>query len=306
MNHSETEIPIIENGWMKLKCTVGDSIALLPSNAILDRLIRFPKTPYHDLYNLEKFRIRPQIFNRESQLLLQERSNQIIFHIRVHPLTVYEQALVRWSQEKGINPEETLFRHSLIFYCESILPEENTNQKKEKKIEDAIKKSITIDRTHWEQCEYDYQNLDWRYFLNSRRQVNSLVNRFHEYRSAKDYFAKFFESVNPNDCRKAYLDEYTQVNLENGRVNRLKEKVSKTGNQVELTSSTQTILTQCLFCYRFHLQTSRSNLSRYCPLEECADTTKHGNRKKYGKNHYWEKSLESLGIKQSDVPLSGF
>lgn len=75
MNHNETEITIIENGWMKLKCTVGDSIALLPSDAILDRLIRFPKTPYHDPYNLEKFRIRPQIFDRESQLLLQERSN---------------------------------------------------------------------------------------------------------------------------------------------------------------------------------------------------------------------------------------
>jgi len=307
MNDSETEIPIIKDGWVKLRCNIGDSIMLLPSDAILDRLIRFPKTQYHNLYNLDNFRIRPQVFDTESQLLLQKRSNLIVDYIMEHRLTVYEQALVKWSQERDLNPVETLFRHNLIFYCESILSENNTNQKKEKEIENIIKRSRIINYTYLIPCEYDYQNLNWRYFYKSRQQVGSLVNRFHEYRSAKDYLSKFVKSVEPDDYRKAYLAEYTQVNLENGRVIGAKEKASKTGQQIDPTLSTQSILTQCLFCYRFHLQVSKPKLSRYCPREECADETKYGDRSKYGKNHYWEKSLENIpNIKQSEVSLSGF
>jgi hypothetical protein len=131
----------------------------------------------------------------------------------------------------------------------------------------------------------------WKYFHKRRQRLDSLVNRFPEYRHAYSYIQDMTKEWDVEHHRTLVFDEYYQVNLFNGRVDRWKERQQKENIQVN-----SEILTQCLFCYRFWYQKSKSRLSRYCTHRKCIS-----------KNSAWEKSIEGNGwISQSGVSLSGF
>jgi hypothetical protein len=138
MSQFETEIPIMETGWRYYERNVDGAILQIPNPSILHRLIRFPRNTYinnipdeiyFDQYDLGKDRIRPQIFDRESQLLLQERSNFLVDRVLNQPLTPYELSIVNWCNEKNINPEVVIYHNKIIDYCNEILPEEASNTK---------------------------------------------------------------------------------------------------------------------------------------------------------------------------------
>ena len=330
MNHSEIEIPIID-GWTKIRVTVGDSEMFLPSDEILDRLIRFPTYRYNDIYNLNKFRIKPQVFDRDSQLLLQERSNQIIDYLLKCPLTDYESRIVQWCQENGRNSTSVLFQKKIVDYCEFILPGLNPNVDKDSMIEAVARKA-------WNPSDPDfrarYKNVNWVYWDKRKRDEKALIDRFPEYGCANKTISWIAKKISD----EFILDEYKRINGErkwfkNHKNNLFGKKGSlrkfKDTLPLELPNGT---LTQCLFCYRFYLQTvggggKKSSLSRCCNLDECK-----------ARNHEWENifplsfelncaDLTSYGltqsdlllldakrdedrvyfnIKQADVPLSGF
>lgn len=295
MNHNELEIPIID-GWLKIIVVVGNYDIFLPSDEILDRLIRFPTSLYTDTYNLDKFRIKPQDFDEESQLLLQSISNQIVDYLLECPLTDYESKIVKWCQDNDRNSSVIVFYKKLVDYCELILPGLNPNIKKDRTI-------AAVARRGWNPKDFDYKNVDWVYWDKRNRDNKALINRFYEYASANTTINWIAEKIGNG----LLLDEYDQINkerkwFENHRNNLFGKNGSlrkfKGTLPLELGEGT---LTQCLFCYRFHLQYlggggKKSSLSRCCDREECKK-----------KNHYWENDLQTWGsISQADVPLSGF
>lgn len=299
MNHNETEIPIID-GWIKIRVVVSNSEMFLPSDEILDRLIRFPTSLYIDSYNLDKFRIKPQVFDGDSQLLLQSRSNQIVDYLLECPLTDYESKIVKWCQDNNRNSSVIIFYKKLVDYCELILPGLNPNIKKDRII-------AAVSRGDWNPADDDfrerYKNVDWVYWDKRKRDEKALINRFSEYGGANGTINWIVEKIGDD----LLLDEYDQINkerkwFENHRNNLWGKNGSlrKFQGTLPLTLPEGT-LTQCLFCYRFHLQylgggSKKSSLSRCCDRDECKK-----------KNHYWENDLQTWGtIPQADVPLSGF
>ena len=296
MNESETEIEIIQEGWTRVRVIVGDTIKLLPSDELLNRLIRFPKSVYPDYYNLEKFRIRPQVFYLKSQLILQERSNLIVEYILGCQLTAYEMRIVKWCEEHGRNPTLVLFDMKLMLYCEQILPGLNPNPKKDRVIA-AISRSVGIDGwTPKEKSFQDkYKRVNWAYWDRRKRDEKSLMNRFLEYGQASGCVNSIVRKIGDESI---YLDEYDRINKENDRYNRLRNKpykYSKKGDCRVFTNNFR-ILTQCLFCYKFHLQDPKPPLSRHCESDKCKS-----------QNYAWENSLDSGdALKQGGVPLSGF
>jgi hypothetical protein len=305
MSRSETEIPIIEVGWRHYERIVDSAILQLPNPSILHRLIRFPRNTYinnisdeiyFDQYNLDEHRIRPQIFDRESQLLLQERSNLLVDRLLNQPLTTYELSIVNWCNEKNINPEVAIYNKKLVDYCDYILPEINSNTKTDRKLLSQLIALKPIQHPGWK----GYYSMPtgsakntpaWTYFKKRRKKLDALVNRFPEYRHAYSYIEDMTKEWDVDHHRTLVFDEYDQVNLFNGRADRLKEKQQKGNIQVD-----SKILSQCLFCYRFWYQKSKSNPSRYCTHKKCIS-----------KNNAWEKSIEgSHYIRQSEVSLSGF
>ena len=304
MNHSETEIPIID-GWKKIRIrTDGNPDMFLPSDAILERLIRFPTflfplSLYIDTYRLDKYRIRPQTFDEESQWLLQMRSNLIVEYLLKSPLTEYEIKISQWCEEHGRNPTVILFDKKLVDYCDFILPGLNSNRKKDSVIAAAS-------RGEWNPSDPDFRtkhnNVDWVYWHKGKRDEFSLIKRFHEYADAsmtiKSIVSELDESV--------FSNEYDRINrvstwLENHKNNLFGKNGSlrKFKGTVPLSLPEGT-LTQCLFCYRFHLQylgkgIKKSSLSRYCNRDECK-----------ARNHEWENNFSlNFDLKYTDIELHG-
>ena len=299
MDHSETEIPII-GGWTKIRIrTDGNSDMFLPSDEILDRLIRFPTSLYVDTYRLDKYRIRPHVFDEESQLLLQMRSNLIVEYFLNSPLTEYETKISQWCEEHDRNPTVAIFDKKLVDYCDFILPGLNPNRKKDNAIAVAL-------RGEWNPSDPDfrtkYNNVDWAYWHKRKREEFSLIKRFSEYGSAAATIGWIVGKLD----KSVFLDEYDQVNKERTWFENHKNNLfGKEGSlrkfkgilPLELPEGT---LTQCLFCYRFHLQylgkgNKKSSLSRCCDRDDCK-----------ARNHEWENTFPlSFDLKYTDIKLHG-
>ncbi|MFM2303246.1 MAG: hypothetical protein RLZZ135_655 [Cyanobacteriota bacterium] len=78
MNHNETEISII-GGYERLEHTIdGGWMVQIPSQKLLEELIRFPKIDKRypdpsDPFNVDYYRIRDRDEDLDNQLLLQGR-----------------------------------------------------------------------------------------------------------------------------------------------------------------------------------------------------------------------------------------
>jgi hypothetical protein len=299
MNQSEKTKIISIDGWTKIRFTICGNEKFLPSDEILDRLINFPTWQYVDIYNLDKFRIKPQLFDRDSHLLLQSISNQIVNYLFFTPLTDYESKIIQWWEEDNRDPAYIIFRKKLADYCEFIQPALPSNYKKDSII-------AAVSRGEWNPADPDFRdrhkNVDWNYWRRRKREEFSLIRRFPEYGSAAASVRWVADEIG-NDL---YLDEYDQVNrekkwFENHRNNLFGRNGSlrkfKGTLPLELDKG---MLTQCLFCYRFHRQYlgsggKKSSLSRCCDREECKK-----------KNHYWENNFPlNYNIKYTDIASSG-
>ena len=123
MNDFEREIETFKRGCVSFEYKFKDSGDIIKYPEVeLDNLIRFPKLPYPDLYNLEKIRTRPQVFYPGSLKLLQEKSNLVVDTFMSHCPQRYELELIALAERNGRDPEFTLFMLCVKFYCESILP----------------------------------------------------------------------------------------------------------------------------------------------------------------------------------------
>jgi hypothetical protein len=297
MNDFEREIETFKRGCVSFEYKFKDSgdIIKYPERD-LDNLILFPKLPYSDTYNLEKFRKRPQSFHPDSLKLLQERSNLVVDNFMTHKPEKYELELIALAEKNGRDPEFTLFTLGVKFYCESILPRWKPDPNKDRKFA-AVMRGTTPRKSSEVTYKWSprdpvfremYKHLDWKYWDRNKREVDAIANRFPLYKSACELLS--FNFMLLDDPENMVIDWYDLDNSSNGSYIDWKEKQPQATRDL-----INPVLTQCVICYRFHLQDSRTRRSRFCPECKCQHEKK------------WKKTLEGRDdLKQRDVPLLAF
>jgi hypothetical protein len=233
---------------------------LIPNLTMIERLICLPATESDDPYHLENYRIRPQTYDVESENLLVCRNNRVTAWLdnkRINP-TNFDTSLSVWCEKYNISYELVSYFQNVIKYCRLILPGTYSNPDKGSKnikafkkidpfLEDAdclseIEKSSQLTKELREAYKRDYY----------------LSRRFPEYGLAVNFIYRMEQHPTYiTELRAVHFDEAERINTEN----RTNEKKRYSGDLDCL------ILTQCMFCYKFHLQdpSRRNSLSRYCP-----------------------------------------
>jgi hypothetical protein len=241
---------------MRFKLFDGnESHQVVPTIDMINRLIYFPDNDPDDPYCLNKFRIRPQVYDPISENLLRLLSNRIIDELedsRLNP-TPYDTALSQWCDLHGVNYEYVSYFQSIITYCRTILPvsssNEGANSKLIKKMRELLSltgKRITVDaalrKTSSIQKEVE-EAIEQDYYL---------ACRFLDYGIAVKYIKGMMLSPDWSEMWDARLVDAERINTDN----RTAKKPRTVG-----------FLTQCMFCYRFHPQDTKgkNKLSKHCP-----------------------------------------
>ena len=297
MNDFEREIETFKRGCVsfKYKCKDSGNIIKYPEME-LDNLIRFPKLPYPDLYNLEKFRTRPQVFYSDSLKLLQERSNLVVDDFISHKLKRYELELIALAERNGRDPAFTLFCLGVKFYCESILPRWKPAPNKDRAFA-AVMRGTTLTKIskiehRWSPRDpifrEKYKHLDWEYWRKNKREGDANKHRFPLYKLADELVGLNFMLLDNKE--NILIDQYDLDNSSNGSYIDWKEKQTQA-----VRDMVNPVLCQCVICYRFHLPDSKKRRSRFCSECKCLHEKK------------WKKTFEGRDdLKQSHVPLLAF
>ena len=316
MNHSETEIEII-GGYEGLRYTVdGGREVSIPSPILLQELIRFPKIekrypdPY-DPFNVDRYRIRDREPDLDNQLLLQIKSNWLINAIdrsRYNP-SDFEHKLLSCCEKYHICSQSVYYRLKLMQYCRNILPVVylDTSTKHPAMIRAFERMKDTTDDSYSKRYDLTQPFVENNEELAAyqKRQVKfyeALRRRFSEYNEAFNYLDNLLS--NPSVHKEMYDVIYDDIRIQNSNNEKIRKQNStnknKDENAIDSTmSDSHTILTQCLFCYRFQLQkpNQRGSFKRYCTNRpECKK-----------KDRAWRGSLISRNISlyNDDVSPSG-
>jgi hypothetical protein len=318
MNHNETEIPII-GGYERLEYTVdGGWMVQIPSQKLLEELIRFPKIDNRypdpsDPFNVDYYRIRDRDEDLNNQLLLQSRSNWIVSSISRELLSPspLDRAIYSYCIKHDICFESVYYRLNLIKYCQKILPGAGTNPDKNSKLITAFA-GVKPESRSKEYRTYDFndfteaalRNGKGKYFDKLDSSFKTRIRRFSEFREA----VKFLDVLS---ARPSFDDELHEIILDQSRElnkNHRKRKQQRTkdrkSQKSQLTKDSNNtsldyrILTQCLFCNRFHLQEPTPELSRSCNRDKC----------KLKKEAWWQsiKNGKGIDIDRDTISPSGF
>jgi hypothetical protein len=307
MNHNETEIPII-GGYEGLEYTIdGGRKAQIPSQKLLEELIRFPKIDKRypdtsDPFNLDYYRIRDRDEDLNNQLLLQSRSNWIIGKIdeqRFHP-SEYEKAMFSFCDKYSLCAESIYYRLNLMKYCRNILPGGNVNPYKNSTLIRNFSRLDPIVNSLGDRS-YDMEKTfskDASINAYQKKQVliwESIRRRFLEFNEAWSYMDYLSSS-------QLYHEHFLNIhhedlliqnrNNERTRKRRTKDRngVRKNHNSNNQILDYRKTFSQCVFCNRFHLQEPARTLRRFCYRPECEL-----------KNKAW---VESLTPSRKDIDIT--
>jgi hypothetical protein len=270
-----------------------ESNVTIPSMETLLKLLMMPSKNDPDPYCIEKYRIRPQLFDTESEKLFVKRNDALIswLEARISSPTAYDVALCNWCKRHNIDYQLVNYFHNVVKYCRLICPGMPSNPDKCSKILKAMKEVdssyITGDKFNFlsykselrqrSKCLTDIDKLDKSHVC--------LSSRFSEYKLAFSLLCKMESSRAYIELRPAVYEEYQRVSAENRKSDKKRYGGESDGR----------ILTQCIFCYRFHLQetSGRNRLSKHCP--DCE-----------GRYEKWRTYIRlKHGLKQSDVYIYG-
>jgi len=261
--------------------------AIVPNIKIIQQLIYFPDNDLGDPYHLNKYRVRPQVSHPESEKLLVFVSNLLVDKLdnkRLNP-SPFDLALSKWCHKHGIDYELVNYFQNVITYCRLILPVSSPNPDTDSKIHKALKDVFFLDKK--------VNMLDE---LRQRSGIPSNVDeaierdyylscRFPEYDRAIYQICQMEQQPAYTEMRKAHLDDANRINADV----RTNEKARRTGSETG-------VLSQCMFCYRFHTQDTRSRNR----LSKCCSDCK-------GSFDTWTTFLRLKGeFKQSEVYRDGF
>jgi hypothetical protein len=320
MNHSETEITII-GGYEMLEYTVdGGRKAQIPSQKLLEELIRFPKIDRRypdpsDPFNVDYFRIRDRDEDLDNQLLfLQPRSNWIIDKIdksRYHP-SEFESKLWLSCDKHHFCFQSVYYRLKLMQYCRNIMPGvyPDTSIKNPALIRTIEKKHDSSNHLTIYDLTKPLVNNDAVASYQKRSVLfdETLRRRFSEYNEAFQYIDWLISIpfIYEEMHGVAYEDMWSQ-NKKNENIRYQRSHCDKQSVNKKSTNTTdcqiadaEKILTQCVFCNRFQLQkpNQRGKFKRYClDRAECKK-----------KDRAWRGSLISrnISLENDDVSPSSF
>jgi Domain of unknown function (DUF3854) len=320
MNHNETEIPII-GGYDRLEYTIdGGWMVQIPSQKLLEELIRFPKIDKRypdpsDPFNVDYYRIRDRDEDLDNQLLLQSRSNWIIGKIdesRYHP-SEFESKLWSSCDKHHFCFQSVYYRLKLMQYCRNIMPGVYP---------DTSIKNPALIRAFDRMKDLSEDGYSKRYDL-TKPLVNNLAvasyqkrsvlfyetlrRRFYEYNEAFQYMdwlisiPCIYEEMRDVIYEDMFIQNKKNENIRYQRHHGDKQSINKksTNNTDSQTADAEKILTQCVFCNRFQLQKpNQRGLKRYCiDRAECKK-----------KDRAWRGSLISrnISLENDDVSPSSF
>jgi hypothetical protein len=262
---------------------------IIPNLKMVERLIYMPEVESDDPYHLERYRVRPQMSDSESEDFLVSRNNRLTAWLdrkRINP-TSFDLALSDWCRKHDVSYKQVSYFKNVIEYCRLILPGTYSNPDKGSENIKALKKLDNL-----------AENVDYSNALGENSQLTDrlhetfkrdyyLSRRFPEYEMAVTFIYRMEQHPTYiKELRTAHLDEASRINTEN----RTDDNKRASG---EFDCK---ILTQCMFCYRFHKQdpVKQARLSKYCPDHEKDFNT-------------WRKYLTGKGVfKQSHVYRDGF
>jgi hypothetical protein len=306
MNHNETEITII-GGYEALEYTIdGGRKAQIPSQKLLEELIRFPKIDKHypdtsDPFNVDYYRIRDRDEDLDNQILLRSRSNWIVNEIdksRYH-LSDFESKLYLCCNKHHFCFQSVYYRLKLMQYCRNILPgvHPDTSTKNPALIRAFEKRRDSSSHLTIYNLTKPLVNND-AVTAYQRRSVlfyETLRRRFSEYNEAFQYM-DWLISIS---CIYEEMRDivYEDMWIHNKKNENIRYQRSHGDKQI---ANTERILTQCVLCNRFQLQkpTQRGKFTRYCvDRAECKK-----------KDRAWRGSLISrnISLENDDVSPSGF
>lgn len=271
MNDLHKPVKILEEGW---KCIAFPnspfaSIAFVPSDTLIEELIRIPHSAESSPFYLGKYRQRflSQKYDRRSQIILQKHSNSLV-------------DLLNSRRISGLNPSsEHLFfkdfcnrlgwnygeiEHSLLVrdYCTNLMPLFVLDLKKEaslsRDLESLNENSITPE---------DFEKgilegigfMSKEYLDKKRKAVMYPLERFSDFRKAWGYFYAMYEQIRLH----GELDRYRYAIADDSSCT-----TSYRRNRRDRKGAPKR-LSQCLFCYKFTNPLLRANFSRICNGSEC-------------------------------------
>jgi hypothetical protein len=303
MSHSHQKISIIA-GYKRINYLVGNYAVQIPSNKLLEELVNFPEVeqcyPHHsDPFNVEFYRIRDRDDDLDNQLLLQQFSNSLVDDLtqRVNEQSEINLANIKVCERNNIDYPTFKYCSDVLDYVRRILPGANPDQ-------DAISQALTaLPEFLKKGSMHDVVmgEKGRKYLEKGIATHQSFLRRFSDYRCAY-HFINHVNSVATTDERSsAVIAETSQAIKNNEKLKRVRTKKGQIRIEFTKYSNAETfsleletsdnlvcilrdlasnssdyiavsmfkILTQCLFCNRFHLQDPIPKISRYCDRDEC-------------------------------------
>jgi hypothetical protein len=280
--------------------------ATVPSREMLKEFLITPFENCHDIYHLERHRVDSYLFDKESESLFVSRNKVVVDWLeqrRANP-TPFDTALCDWCRRHNIDYELVNYFHNVIKYCRSICPGMPSNPDKGSKILKALE---DVDNSSSEYQKYLNENgFDFSHYQSDVREKSEcstyfdkkqkshiyLSSRFPEYALAFNTILAMETSEAYGELRPAFYADFQRINAENRTTDK-----QRYGGVYD-----SRVMTQCLFCYRFHLQETkktketdkRTRLSKHCP--DCE-----------GRYNNWRTYIRKKhNILQSDVYIYGF
>lgn len=301
-----TQEPKIIDRFVRIEFLVDGERKQIPSQQMLEALIYFPKSDAPDPYNIEGYRQRNDLRNRkydsgENQLILMEYSNQLINDFDVYSLSENVGEIIRWYERNNLSYHKYFYAELMCFYCHHILPPTTSRYT-------AISGNLEIEELNAQgdiqklvNAKYESQNNIKKIDI-EESEIQAVIEKY-PYYSKKVLFAESLERRFPEFCNAFPIyDEFRQQMLGDKEItNLLSRQRNDIAKQIRRDKTnklrTEVVLSQCVFCYKFHLQKTskeergKTALVRYCP--EC---------KKY--NRQWEGNKNTPLRRR--IPLNGW
>jgi hypothetical protein len=271
MNDLHEPVKIIEEGWKRIEFTnYSNTLAFaIPSDSLIEELIRIPSTVESSPFHLGKYRQRflPQEYDSQNQILLQEHSNSLIDLLNSQRISGDKPSSEHRFFKDFCDRREWSYwdiEHSLLVrdYCTNLIPLFISDIKKEAILSRDLE-SLNENSINPEDFEKGILTGDGfmsnEYFYKKRKALMYPLERFSDFKKALGYSYAMYEQI------RLYgeLDRYRSDMADDSSrtTSYIRHRRDRIGAPKRLS--------QCLFCYKFTNPSPRANFSRTCGGSEC-------------------------------------
>jgi hypothetical protein len=275
-------VKILSKGWERIEFPAlfrespplwGDTpgipiMAKIPSDTLLDELIRIPQPTESTPFQLGKYQeiFLSQTYDYENQKLLRDYSNNLIYQLNLNRSSGIQ------ADTNNVFVSDFCARIGVCFkfmeycflvnnYCRNILTIIPHDRKNKASLITALDARYSACKTQQNFHEVNSQHADFKereYHERSKKSLDPLRARFSEFFPAEVNIKQFVRTI----VSSGEIERYNSSILEDA-ANNNSEIRKYTTDKGALPR-----LQQCLFCYRFTLATGK--FTRTCLGGECA------------------------------------